>query len=149
MSKVSDVMGLLRVVVEAALPSHFVLAHPELPEENNEQKLDKSVGVQYGPAINSNRFVSKIVSIEQSFLVVITRKIRANEYNVIQWQQGYDEIFEDRALVINAIEKNSSLGDSSKVARSAYVSDNGPERVFAENDRYVKIVLNVVIEYFE
>lgn len=149
MSKISEVMNLLRTRIKSVFPNHQELAHPETPEENKDQVLDMGFGVQYGPALNSKRFVSKQVSITQSFTVVLTRKVRANEYNVLEWQKGFDEIFEDRKLVIHAIEKESTLGDSSKVARAEYVSDNGPERVFSDNDRFIKLVLNVDVEYFE
>ena len=149
MSKIADVISLLRTRVASVLTTHQVLPHPEFPEENNEQRLDKSFGVQYADASNTGRFLCNQVSIQQNFIVVITRKIRANEYNVTMWQDGFDEIYEDRKLVINAIEGEPTLGESSKVARASYVSDSGPERVFADNDRYVKLTLTILTEYFE
>lgn len=149
MSKIADVMTLLRTRVAGVLTSHAELPHPEFPEENNAQRLDLAYGIQYADASNSQRFVSNRLSINQNFLITITRKIRANEYAVSSWQDGFEAIFEDRALVISAIESEPTLGDSTKVCRAGYVFDSGPLRVFDDTDRYVKIEMSVVVEYFE
>lgn len=149
MSDVSTAISLLRTRVASVLTTHAELPHPGFVEENNEQKLDKAYGVQYSDALNTRRYVSKQISVQQNFLVVITRKIRANEYNVSGWQSGFDGLMEDRALVIKAIEGEPTLGDSSVVARATWESDGGPERVFDDSDRYVKLELLVAVEYFE
>jgi hypothetical protein len=148
MSKITDAFDALQNKIKAVLPAHIQIPNPYKPEENNEQQLTKGWGLRIGGGENTQRALNCQMSIRRSFILVLTRKVRANEMNIGGKESAHKQIFEDQALVIKALESDPSLGMTS-IANAIFTDDNGLEYVFTDKDNFVKLESTVQVEYFE
>ena len=150
MSKATDVFDALVARLAAVLPAHKRIENPYVIENNSERVLNKGQGVAFGPAENTQRRLTNQLSVARDFLVTITRKTIKKKTDSSGRAEDIQLLFEDQKLVLDDIEKNTTLLDSTlSVAKSDYISDNGLEFIFTEKDNFIKIESVIRVEYIE
>lgn len=149
MGKVSNVYDALASRCVAVWPSHMRLPNPYKVEENYEQVLKQGFGIAFGAGENTNRMVSCELSVRREMLVILTRKVNANESNVTARVAVEKQLFEDQKLLIDDLESNPTLNDSVNVTSAIFVGDDGLNFVFGEKDNYIILTTRVSVEYFD
>lgn len=147
MSKISSIYDTLVSRLTAILPTHNRLSNAYLPEQNPEPTLRQAWGLQYNSGENTNRHVNCQLSIEDGFVVVLTRKYYALELNAAGKSNTEKDLLEDRFLVIKDFEKDPSLLENA--AKAVYVDNGGIQFVFNQDKPFYKLELRFSIEYFE
>jgi len=150
MSKATDVFDALVARVAAVLPDHKRIPNPYIIEQNSERILNKGQGVTFGPGENTFRRLTNQLSVARDFSVIITRKSIKKETDSSGRAEDIQLLFEDQKLVIDDVEKNTTLLDSTlSVAKSDYLSDNGLEFIYGEKDNFIKVESVIRVEYIE
>lgn len=146
-TKISDIYDTLVDRLEAVLPSHNRLSNPYIPEQNPEPTLKQAWGLQYAAGANTNRQVNCHLSLEDQFVVVLTRKYYALELDADSKSNTEKDLLEDRFLVIQDFEKDPSLLENA--AKAVYVSNSGIQFVFNQDKPFYKLEMTFSVEYFE
>lgn len=149
MAIVSDVYDALVTRVTTVLSTHSRLVNPYEILENNKQLLEKGVGIAIGPGVNTKRLVSCQLSVARDFIVVVTRIVRANQFDITSRVATEKQLFEDQKLLIDDVEGSPRLGDPTAVTLSAFESDSGLEFIFADSNAFIKLDTIIRVEYID
>lgn len=148
MSNISSSYDALKARLVAVLPNHAILTNPYAPSENSESALKQGQGIRLGAATNSHR-AFKLLSVQRTVDVVITRRFYASEMNRTGKETAEKALLEDQFLMLQDIESNPTLGVSSAVTAFGYESDAGIEYVFSDDKPFLMIVTTFLLEYLE
>lgn len=150
-TNISTIMDNLRSVVAGALPSHNEMLDPYEVDLTDELTLVNSWGIAYR---SSNYSISGPIGcgygIDQNVEIVLTRVMSTGHlqlYDAISERVSTEkDLYEDRHLVIKAIEKNATINDGD-LAICTYQGDSGIEFVFNDKTYAIMLRLNFLIKY--
>lgn len=148
MSYISTAYDAIEVAIETALPNHKELTNPYLPDENSDLLYDAAWGLAFSDGINLNANLSCKISIDRSFVVILTRKLANLRNDVANRKTTEKLLFEDLKNVIYATEFNPSLS-SDAITSVNYVNDGGLEFVRTDRNDLIMIRANFSLVYFE
>ncbi len=147
MTKITDIYDELHTIVGTILTDYTELPNPYIPDDNPDIYMKKGYGITMGAASNSNRVVSKKVSILRDFDFVFVRQINSTETNTGLIKSNAKAVMEDSFKVLEEIEKNTSLGQL--CVKAEFVSDSGLDFIEADTQRFFILTMVVSVEYFE
>lgn len=147
MTKISNIYDELHTIVDSVLTDYSELPNPYIPDDNPDIYMKKGYGITMGAASNSNRVVSKKVSISREFDFVFVRQINSTETNTTLIKSNAKQIMEDSFKVLEEIESNTSLNQLCVNAR--FESDSGLDFIEADTQRFFILTMVVSVEYFE
>lgn len=145
MTEISDVYNAFVNRMVAIFPNHHRLTNSFDLTQNNEQFLAQGWGMLFGPAENTARSVSKILSVRRSVTVHLTRRVVARELDPTGKADADKALLEDFQILIDAIEENFTLETGKYII--LYVDDSGITPVHTEKERYIAISANITAEY--
>lgn len=116
-------------------------------EANPDTMLKLGWSLAPGQAVNTDKFVGTKFSVARNFVLTLTRKYEG--LRVDESGKGDVElaIYEDQRLIINALEKDFSVGGETVYTK--YVGDDGIEYVRTAKENFLMLKTNVILEYFE
>jgi len=147
MTKINDIYDELHSITQVVLPEYTELPNPYIPDDNPDIYMKKGYGISIGAASNTNRVVSKKVSILRDFDFVFVRQINSTETNTGLIKSNAKAIMEDSFKVLEEIENNTSLGQV--CVKAEFVSDSGLDFIEADTQRFFILTMVVSVEYFE
>ena len=147
MTQISNIYDELHTIVNSVLTDYSELPNPYIPDDNPDIYMKKGYGITMGPGANSNRVVSKKVSIQRDFDFVFVRQINSTETNTSLIKSEAKAIMEDSFKVLEEIESNTSLNQLCVNAR--FESDSGLDFIEADTQRFFILTMVVSVEYFE
>lgn len=147
MSKISDVYTQLLVRIGVLLPSALRLPNPYFLEQNTEKALSHGFGICLGDAENSNRHISRQLSVRRDVIVKLTRKYDAKDLDTLNKEIAEKAILEDKLKLIKDFETDSTLNGTAVFAE--YVSDSGIEFINKTQSAFIGLEVRFSIEYFE
>lgn len=151
MSKITDAHAALVTLLGTTLfptaSGWNRLPNPYKPEENADNYLNKGWGLATGQGVNTDKFVGAKRSTGRNFQVVLTLPFEGMEEDAAGKSDVDLALFEAQALVINALEKDFSVGG--ETCYTKYVGDEGIEYVRGETDRFLMLRTNIIVEYFD
>jgi len=147
MTKINDIYDELHSITQVVLPEYTELPNPYIPDDNPDIYMKKGYGISIGAASNTNRVVSKKVSILRDFDFVFVRQINSTETNTGLIKSNAKAIMEDSFKVLEEIENNTSL--SQVCVKAEFVSDSGLDFIEADTQRFFILTMVVSVEYFE
>lgn len=147
MSKISQIHDALISLIAGQLSTYIKLPNPYFIRDNNELFLKKGYGVAVGTGTRTDRLLSCQFSWQRDFHVVLTQLVTTTDSNTTQRETIVKNLLEDHTLVIEQIEKNTSL--NGLCIRSEVVSDTGIQYLEGETGRYFVIEIDVVTEYLK
>jgi len=134
--------------LETLLSSHARLPDPYDIPKNPASMLDLGWAITMTPdAQNTDRSVAKISSTAYNFEVTITRQFYSRSLNPDGKEDAEKLLLEDHETIVKDIHDNS-LNITGNVLR--YVGSGGIVPILSEKgeDRFLGIVLNITLEYF-
>jgi hypothetical protein len=146
MSAITDVYNQLKAQIKSVLPNHQLLANPYRTADNPELLLRQGYGIQIGQGGN-NRLSVYSLSQKRQFSIVITRQAYATQSDQGAKAVTEKQIIEDQLLVLNAIEKDPTLGGL--VLRAEYASDSGVSFVSTDKDNFLELTTAVSVIYVD
>jgi len=147
MTKINDIYDELHSITQVVLPEYTELPNPYIPDDNPDIYMKKGYGISIGAASNTNRVVSKKVSILRDFDFVFVLQINSTETNTGLIKSNAKAIMEDSFKVLEEIENNTSLGQV--CVKAEFVSDSGLDFIEADTQRFFILTMVVSVEYFE
>ena len=157
MTKINDIYDELHSITQVVLPEYTELPNPYIPDDNPDIYMKKGYGISIGAASNTNRVVSKKVSILRDFDFVFVRQINSTETNTGLIKSNAKAIMEDSfkavqrivetKAALEEIENNTSLGQV--CVKAEFVSDSGLDFIEADTQRFFILTMVVSVEYFE
>lgn len=149
MSKATDVYTALLTRLQAVFPTYNRLTNPYSPDQNSKLILEKAYGIQVGGGVNTNRNVGCKLSVNRSFVVVLTQKFYSLELDRSGKQTGEFALLEAQKLLIDDLESDPALGDSASVVKSGFISDGGISTIFTDKDNFLILGTTLEIEYLD
>lgn len=157
MSAISLAYDALNTLIGTTLPAASgwaELINPYVPESNDELTYEKAWGLAFGAGNNSNRVIGCEMSIQRSFTVTLCRKTFAGVLNrgpeqLIARKTAEKALFEDLKLIVNELEKNVTVNNSTPIIKTVYVADSGLEFIRDDSHNLLMIRAEFQTEYFE
>lgn len=147
MSVVSDIYDDLHTKIAAQLTSHTRIPNPYDLPSNNEQFLRVGYGMQVGPAVNPKRFVSCKGGLSREYIIAVTRKFFAREFDSASKGTTEKSLLEDIRLLKNDFQENNVL-TVSQAGVQFFESDSGIFALTGQENIYV-IEATVTVEHIE
>ena len=126
---------------------YFKLKNPYEVEENDNKSLNKGYGFRINTGDNSNRQLSCHLSMRRDVTFINTIVNRGTERDDTIRETAEKTLLEDQYKLIEALENDPTINDL--CAKMVYVSDNGIEQIYGENNNYLMIETTYEIEYIE
>ena len=127
-------------------PSHHRLTNPFDLIQNNEQILTLGWGILPGPAVNTERSVSKISTVSREFTFHLTRRVYAREQDSVKKDDSYKALLEDLQILIDDLERDFTTTTTDYVIK--YLSDTGIVPVHTDKELFIGVSSLVSLEYF-
>lgn len=127
-------------------PTHRRLTDVFDLTHNNEQFLTQGWGLLFGVATNTNRHVSKNLSISREITVHLTRRVYARELDPVKKADAEKSLLEDQQILIADLEQDFTLTTGDHIVR--FISDTGIFPVHTEKELFIGISSTVTTEYF-
>jgi hypothetical protein len=123
------------------------LPNPYRPEDNSDPFLKQGWGLAFASGQNTNRQAGGYFTVDRGFVVILCREFLALEQDAVAKAAAELALFEDQYALINALEKDVTVDQSTMYAR--YVGDGGIEYVSSEKNRFLMLRTQMSVEYFE
>lgn len=149
MSDISTVYDALVTRLGTALSSHVRLSNSTAIEENNEQFLKLGWGLAIGEGSNANRYLGDMLTIRRNFILIITRKFYAREFDASSKASTEKELYEDQFLVLQDLADNNILTTPTGEHNVNFIGDNGTESVFNDKGLFLVLRTNLEVEYHQ
>lgn len=149
MSKATDIYTALLTRLQALYPTYNRMTNPYAPDQNSKLILEKAYGIQIGGGTNTNRKLSCKLSVNRTFVIVLTQKFYSLELDRSGKQAGELALMEAQKLLIDDIEGDPTLGDSSSVMKSGFISDGGISTIYTDKDNFLVLETTLEIEYLD
>ena len=125
MSAISDIFDAFHTKLSATLTTHNELFNPYFLEIDSQISLEKAYGLRMGPGENIlGNENSGQEQRQRELVMVLSRRKFATKQNLTERKSVEKQLFEDQALMLDAIAQDPKLGLSS-VQRILYQTDNG------------------------
>jgi hypothetical protein len=147
MTNISNIYDAIQTEVALIFPTKTELSDPRLIENNDMVSLSNGYGIDFGPAINTNRQLGCFYSIRREITITVTRQFLGGHKSNTIYDTTNKNILEDLHLLIKLFEKNEIIAN--EISNYKFLSDGGIERVFGENKNFVMIRAIFQIEYTE
>jgi hypothetical protein len=147
MSNITTVYNAIQTTIAALFPSKYELSDPSVIDNNDTASLANGYGIDFGSALNSNRVIGCVYSIQRTINITVTRQFLGGHKSNTLLDDANKLLLEDLHLLIKEFEKNNVIGGA--VANRKFISDGGIERVFGENKTFIMIRAQFQIEYSE
>lgn len=152
MSQISTIYDNFNALVLAQLPNHSLLINPYDPGLNDDLTFEKAWGLAVGPAVKPEIELDCRLSIDRSFILTITRKLRVGDLQrnsdaVSSRRTTEKNLFEDQYLIIKKIDQDVTL--TGACVNCKMESDDGLQ--FVRTDRVDLIMIRTLftVRYFE
>lgn len=149
MSDITTVYDALITRLGTTLSSHVRLSNATAVEENNEQFLKLGWGLAIGEGSNANRYLCDILTIRRNFVLVITRKFYAREFDAVSKATTEKDLYEDQFLVLQDLANNNILTTPTGEHNVNFIGDNGTEAVHGDKDLFLVLRTNLEVEYHQ
>ena len=147
MSNIEKIHDFFLDQIENTLPSYRRLSNPYRPEENPAVLLTQGYGLTIGQAQVNKRTQTPILILQRRFGVVLTREYMAREDDSVLKAETEKALLDDAFVLSAHLEALFSM--DGQVLRSRVIGDSGLEFVNADNNRFLKTVIDFEVEYFE
>lgn len=148
MSKISDIHQHYLDRLAAVLPDGYArLSNPYKPEESANLLLKQGYGVLIGQSTTASQSIQPKVLHRRTMSIVLTREYLALHNDAASKALVEKQLVEDAALIQIDLQKDSQL--SGLALRSSWLGDDGIEYVSQETERFLKIKIDFLVEYFE
>jgi len=148
MSNITAIFDVIDSTLDAMfLPTSKKLVNPYVPEQNDDKSLARGFGFYIGSGVNTNRQLGCFASIRRYVTIINTIVNRGTERDIVIRQTSEKQLLEDQFKLIKELENDPSL--SAVVAKMVYLSDNGIEQVYGQDNNYLMIQTTFEMEYLE
>lgn len=150
MSIVSDAYDELVTRLTALFPTaqgYQRLSNAYDVEQNAITLLDQGWGLAVGGAVNTNRNLCSIVTINRNWTVVLTRALDATDSDDTTRDSNIKLMLEDARTVVNSFEREVRLDDLNLNCR--FISDSGLETISPDDGSILVMRLNFEVEAFD
>jgi len=145
MSEISTIYDDIKSLFSTTFPSKTEMYDPIDIENNDDFILKDGYGIDIGPGNNTNRFVSKKISVNRAFTFTLSKEIQSVNNDLSLRNTVVKEVFEDQKLILDIFEKQTV---SASIAKSLFISDGGVEYLLGEKN-YIVLQTTLDIEYIE
>ena len=142
---VLTVYDLITAKLAAVLPDHWRLPNPYDPASNSWLKLNKGYGVAIGPAFDTNRSLSCIISWKRTFTILISEKVTVLENDLDRRIVIEKDILTSHDILLKAFYKDLSLSTSATIA--SVTSDGGVRFLDGDREKFLAMEINLDVEY--
>lgn len=145
MGAISTIYDAIVDVIEAELTTHKRLPNPYEVEENTYLHLNKAFGVGIGSGFDTQRYVGCLVTWEQSYNIVLVRRIVTTENNTAKREVIEKDILEDFDGLRKAFYLANTL--SGNAIKSTVIAHGGINLIDGENMKFLALEMNLIVEY--
>jgi len=146
-TKITTIYDNLNTLIGNALTTYTRMPNAYEVNSNNDLYLKKGYAVGFGAASNTNRVLTRKVSIDRIMNILLVNQITTTDHNTADRATCEKGLMVDVFTILKAVEADQSLGG--QAIRARYESDSGLE--FIEGDRFKYFIneLNITVEYIE
>ena len=148
MTDISTIYDALVTRLTALYPSHKRITNPYVLNNNNDQFLAQGWGLATRDAENTNRELSRRLSVRRNFDVVLTRRYFAKDLDLSKVNAAEKNLLEDLQLLIDSVEGTPDLSVTDGKYIVKYNFDSGITAAKDDRDDFLAIIANVSVEYF-
>lgn len=147
MTKISTIYDAITDKLEAQLPNHTRLPNPYQVDANTYLHLNNGYGVGIGPGLDTQRYVGCLITWEQTYSVVLVRRVVTTQNNTAQREVIEKGIVDDWDVLRKAFYNDNSL--SGNAIKTTVLSHGGINFIDGDRLKFLALEMELVVEYQE
>lgn len=147
MSSLSTIYDSFQSLIETELPAYKKIPNPYFPDTTGNLLSIKSYGIVLGAGFNTERYVGCKITIQRTFQIILLQQITTTDHNLVAKATIEKQMFEDQWILINALEKDTTLAQSS--IKTKYTTDSGLQFLDGDRNKYFLLISDFESEYQE
>ena len=148
MTDISTIFDALVTRLTTLYPSHRRLTNPYVLSSNNDQYLAQGWGLATRDGVNTNRQLSRRLSVSRNFDVVLTRRYFAKDLDITKIAIAEKSLLEDLQILQDSFEGTPDLSSGLGNYVTKYNSDSGIIAAKDDRDDFLAIIASINVEYF-
>lgn len=147
MGKILTIYDKIVDVLEAQLPSHTRMPNPYEVNANTYLHLNNGFGVGIGAGQDTERYVGCLVTWEQSYSIILVRRVVTTQNNTTARETIEKDILADWDVLRKAFYLDNSL--SGNAIKTTVVSHGGVNFIDGDRLKFLALEMQLVVEYQE
>jgi len=147
MGKISTIYDAIVDVLETEFPAHTRLPNPYEVNANTYLHLNNGFGVGIGPGQDTERYVGCLVTWEQSYSIILVRRVVTTQNNTAVREVIEKDILEDWDKLRKAFYLANTL--SGNAIKTTVLSHGGINFVDGDKLKFLALEMQLVVEYQE
>lgn len=144
-SKILTIYDQITTLLASSLTGHIRLPNPYEVNSNTFLHLDNAYGLGVGPGSDTQRYVGCLVTWEQTYNIVLVRRIVTTQNNTAQQVIIEKSIFEDWDTLRKAFYNNSTL--NGYAYKTTLRSHDGISFIDGNQQKFLALELELITEY--
>jgi hypothetical protein len=147
MAKISTIYDKIVDVLEANLSGHTRMPNPYEVNANTYLHLNNGFGVGIGPGQDTERYVGCLVTWEQSYSIILVRRVVTTQNNTTARETIEKDILADWDVLRKAFYLDNTL--SGNAIKTTVVSHGGVNFIDGDRLKFLALEMQLVVEYQE
>lgn len=146
MSAVTDIYDAIVNKVTTVLPDYIRLPNPYDIEANTFLHLRNGFGIEIGPGVNTERYVTcKLSTWERTYTIILVKQVVTTQNNTAVRVVIEKDILDDNDVLFKAFESDHSLGGT--VIKTVVQSDSGIAFLDVDRQKFLAMSIILTVEY--
>lgn len=143
---IATVYGKITDLIEATLPNHKRLPNPyDIGSNTFLHMIDQAFGLAVDPGTNTERYQGCLASWEQTYSIVLIRRVVTTENNTDARETIELNLLSDWELLWKAFENNNSLDGN--VIKATVLGNGGINFFDIKNQKFLSMFVNLSVEH--